>query len=259
VLIWFGDESRAGQKAALYIFAVQLMLGLPLFYLLTFAASLPAFFLLDPIVTDPGYIVDAGHDTRVLWACFLDFVNALACVGSAVAVFPVVRRVNESMALGFVMSRKVGAAVILIGVVALLTVVTLRQDFAGSAAADASALSTTGQARPSRASSRHPSPRHPPDRPAGFTDLPNPRLDGVGQVDLPTGGATNPTGHEPGQHRTTPTLTTCLCWARSCTCRCRGGRSCPVPGSRTGLWSSRARCPDSSSSRHQPDSARPPS
>ena len=117
-----------------------------LFYLLTFAASLPAFFLLDPIVTDPGYIVGAGHDTQVLWACFLDFVNALACVGTAVAVFPVVRRVNESMALGFVMSRMVEAAVILIGVVALLTVVTLRQDLAGSAAADASTLSTTGQA-----------------------------------------------------------------------------------------------------------------
>ena len=77
----------------------------------------------------------------MLWACFLDFVNALAGIGSAVAVFPVVKRVNESLALGFVMSRMVEAAVIMIGVVGLLTVVALRQDLAGSAA-DASALTT---------------------------------------------------------------------------------------------------------------------
>ena len=81
----------------------------------------------------------------MLWACFLDFVNALACIGTAVAVFPVVKRVNESMALGFVMSRMLEAAIIMIGVVALLTVVILRQDFAGLRA-DASALTTTGQA-----------------------------------------------------------------------------------------------------------------
>src|SRR6478735_12819219 len=116
-----------------------------IFYILTFAASIPALLLLDPVLHDPGYIVGAGHDNQVLFACLLDIVTALTGIGSAVAVFPVVRRVNESLALGFVMSRMVEAAVILIGVVALLTVVTLRQDLAGSAA-DASALTTTGQA-----------------------------------------------------------------------------------------------------------------
>ena len=116
-----------------------------IFYLLTFAASIPALLMLDPVLTDPGYIVGAGHDTQVVWACLLDVITALAGIGSAVAVFPVVKRVNESLALGFVMSRMVEAAVILIGVVGLLTVVGLRQDLAGSAA-DASALTTTGQA-----------------------------------------------------------------------------------------------------------------
>ena len=117
-----------------------------IFYLLTFASSLPAFILLSPVLTDPNYIVGSGQDTQVLWACLLDFINALACVGSAVAVFPVVKRVNESMALGFVMSRMLEAAVIMIGVVGLLTVVSLRQDLGGTAAADASMLTTTGQA-----------------------------------------------------------------------------------------------------------------
>jgi len=117
-----------------------------LFYLLTFAASLPALLMLHPILDNPDYIVSGGHHAQVVWACFLDVVTALAGIGSAVAVFPVVKRFNESLALGFVMSRMVEAAVILIGVVALLTVVVLHQDLAGSAPADASALTTTGQA-----------------------------------------------------------------------------------------------------------------
>ena len=116
-----------------------------IFYLLTFAVSIPAWIMLTPILDNPGYIVGAGHDAQVVWACLLDFVNALACIGSAVAVFPVVKRVNESLALGFVMSRMLEAAIIMIGIVALLAVVALRQDFDGSTAADVSGLTTTGQ------------------------------------------------------------------------------------------------------------------
>ena len=75
--------------------------------------------------------------------CLLDFANALAGIGSALAVYPIVKRVKQSMALGFVMSRMVEAAVIMIGVVSLLAVVTLREDLAGS---DATGLATVGQA-----------------------------------------------------------------------------------------------------------------
>jgi hypothetical protein len=117
------------------------------FYLLTFAASIPAaFFFLTPVLNDPNYIVGSGADTRVALGCLLDVVNALACVGSAVAVFPVVRRQNESMALGFVASRMFEAAVIMIGVVSLLAVVTLRHNVAGTTGADQATLVTTGQA-----------------------------------------------------------------------------------------------------------------
>lgn len=115
-----------------------------LFYLLTFAASIPAWLLLDPILTDPGYILGAGHDNQIIGACLLDFVNALAGIGSAVAVFPVARKVSEARALGFVMTRMTEAAIIMIGVVALLAVVTMRQDVAGTAG-DATALTVTGQ------------------------------------------------------------------------------------------------------------------
>ncbi|TDO58928.1 uncharacterized protein DUF4386 [Kribbella sp. VKM Ac-2571] len=115
-----------------------------IFYLVTFAASFPALFLIGPVLHDHNYILGAGQDTRVLWGCLLDFVNALAGIGSAVALFPVMKRYKESLALGFVTSRMLEAAVIMIGVVSLVTVVTLRQDLAGSA--DPNALAVVGRA-----------------------------------------------------------------------------------------------------------------
>ncbi len=113
-----------------------------IFYLLTFVSSIPALILIGPILNDAGYVTSAGQDTRVLWGCLLDSVNALTAVGSAVAVYSVVKRQNGSMALGFVTSRLVEAAVVMIGVVSLLAVVTMRQDFAGSGADPASVTVT---------------------------------------------------------------------------------------------------------------------
>jgi Domain of unknown function (DUF4386) len=116
------------------------------FYLITFAASIPALILIGPVLDNADYIVSSGADTRVLWGCLLDVVNALAAIGTAVALFPVVKRQNEALALGFVTSRMTEAAVIMIGVVSLLAVVTLRQDLAGAPGTDTASLVTTGQA-----------------------------------------------------------------------------------------------------------------
>ncbi|MGH3498414.1 MAG: DUF4386 domain-containing protein [Nocardioidaceae bacterium] len=117
-----------------------------IFYLLTFASSIPALILLGPVLHNADYVSGAGQDTRVLWGCLLDSVNALTAVGSAVALYPVVKRQNESMALGFVTSRMLEAAVVMIGVVSLLAVVTMHQDFAGSPGGDAATLNVTANA-----------------------------------------------------------------------------------------------------------------
>ena len=69
------------------------------------------------MLNNPGYIGGPGPDTAVLLACFLDVVNALAAIGTAVVLFPVVKRQNEAVALGFVGSRVLEAAIILTGVV----------------------------------------------------------------------------------------------------------------------------------------------
>lgn len=115
-------------------------------YLVTFAASIPALPLIAPVLNDPSYILSGSADTQVAVGSLLDTVNAIACIATAVAVYPVVRRQNESLALGFVTSRVMEAAVIMIGVVSLLAVVTMHQDVAGTPGSDPAALQTTGQA-----------------------------------------------------------------------------------------------------------------
>lgn len=114
-------------------------------YLVTFVSSIPALMLLHPVLHNPGYITSSGADTRVILGCMLDLVNALSAIGTAVALYPVVRRQNEGIALGYVASRAFEAAVIVIGVVCLLAVVSLRQDLAGATGANAAGLVTTGR------------------------------------------------------------------------------------------------------------------
>ena len=75
---------------------------------------------------------------------FLEVIVAFACVGTAVTLYPVVKRQNEGTALGFVAARVLEAGMIFTGVISLLSLVTLRQHLGGAAGADAASLVTTG-------------------------------------------------------------------------------------------------------------------
>ena len=113
-------------------------------YLITIVFSIPAVFLQGPVLTDPGYIAGAGADRQVLFGGLLDLLTALACIGTAVALYPVIRRQSEAASIGFITTRVFEAAVIVIGVVSLMAIVNLRQ--AGAApGTDASALVAVGQ------------------------------------------------------------------------------------------------------------------
>jgi Domain of unknown function (DUF4386) len=105
-----------------------------IFYLITFAASIPAALMINSAVGS-DLTIAAGHATQLQVAGLLDFVNALACVGTAVALFPILKRHNEALSLGFVTSRLLEAAIIMTGVASLLAVVTLQQDTAGDTTA----------------------------------------------------------------------------------------------------------------------------
>lgn len=116
-------------------------------YLITFAASIPQLKLFADIINDPaGYISTSGSNTAVLWGSCLEVVTAAAGVGTAVALYPVTRRISRTAAIGFVTSRVVEATLILVGVLSLLSVVTLKAHFGGATGPQADALGVTGEA-----------------------------------------------------------------------------------------------------------------
>jgi hypothetical protein len=113
------------------------------FYLITFI-SIPTLALYSPVKNHRDWIISSGANTAVLVGGFLEVIVALAGIGTAVTLYPVVKRQNEGVALGFVAARVLEASMIFAGVVSLLSLVTLRQDLGGAAGANAAALVTTG-------------------------------------------------------------------------------------------------------------------
>jgi hypothetical protein len=102
-------------------------------FLGTFLFSIPAFWFYDPLLNHASYVVArSGQDTRIGVGALLEILLAISGIATAVVIFPIVKRVNESTALGYIASRTVESIIILIGVLSLLSVVALRQDFAGS-------------------------------------------------------------------------------------------------------------------------------
>jgi Domain of unknown function (DUF4386) len=114
-------------------------------YLITFV-SIPTLALYGPVKTQRDWVLSSGGHAGILAGGFLEVIVALAGIGTAITLYPVVKRQNESAALGFVAARVLEAVMIFTGVVSLLSLVTLRQDLGAAAGANAAALVTTGAA-----------------------------------------------------------------------------------------------------------------
>ena len=107
-------------------------------YLFTFV-SIPTLALYGAI-HKPNYITGSASDTPVIIGGILEIIVALAGIGTAVVLYPVLRKQNETAALGLVAARILESGTIFVGVAFLLSIVTLRRDGAG---ADALASSHT--------------------------------------------------------------------------------------------------------------------
>ena len=102
-------------------------------YLLTFITSIPALLLYEPVLRDPvSYIAGAGHDNRILFGALLELFLIIANIGTAVVIFPIVKRQSEELALGYVTARVFECVFILVGIIAVLGIITLRNQAAGA-------------------------------------------------------------------------------------------------------------------------------
>jgi Domain of unknown function (DUF4386) len=112
----------------------------------TFLTSIPAALILyDPVLNDTGYILGGGHDSRVTLGALLEIFLMIGNIGTAVVMFPILRRYSETLSLSYVASRTVEATLIGVGAISLLSVVTLRDDLAGSSGADQASLDVAGR------------------------------------------------------------------------------------------------------------------
>jgi hypothetical protein len=114
-----------------------------LLFLVTFLTSIPALLLYDPILKDGGvaaFLAGEGADGQILLGAALEMLLIVANIGTALVLFPLLRRQNETLALGFVVARVVESAFIAVGVLGMLSVVTLRQDVGPGALGAAQAL-----------------------------------------------------------------------------------------------------------------------
>jgi hypothetical protein len=122
----------------------KLAIAVGVFFLITHVGAIVGRLGSAPALEDPGFVLGSGSETVVLVAALAEVITALAIVGTAVALFPVVRRYNEGAAMGYVGLRVLEAGVIAVGVVSILAIVTLREDAATSP--DAAALTTVAGA-----------------------------------------------------------------------------------------------------------------
>src|SRR4051795_321381 len=121
-----GSVSVSSDQKAARIFGVL--------YLITFITSIPALLLYQPVLDHPvAYIASAGQNTQIWFGVLLELLLIIANIGTAVVIFPIVRRQNEELALGYVTARLVECTFILVGIVAVLGIVTLQKEVAGAA------------------------------------------------------------------------------------------------------------------------------
>ncbi len=100
-------------------------LAVGVLFILTFITSIAAVFAYGPVLTDPAYILSANPDTGVFMGAFLELLLIITNIGCAVVLFPLLKRQNEGLALGYVTARLVECGFIAVGLLSLLTVATL--------------------------------------------------------------------------------------------------------------------------------------
>jgi hypothetical protein len=101
-------------------------------FLITFVTSIPALLLYQPVLDDPiGYVTNGGSDNQIIFGAFLELLLIIANIGTAVVVYPILKRQNHILSLGYVTARIMECTFILVGILAVLSIVTLSQQDAG--------------------------------------------------------------------------------------------------------------------------------
>ena len=115
-------------------------------YITAAVTAIIGLLLYGPVLYDPEYIINGSvNGTQVIWGAFLEIILAFSVIGISAAMFPILKRYNESLAIGYVCFRLLEAAIIIVGIMSLLSIVSLSQQFANGAASDVASFITAGK------------------------------------------------------------------------------------------------------------------
>ncbi len=115
-------------------------------FVITYVTSIASKVALYPPLFEGDYITGPGEDTRVLWGALSEAILIIANIGSATALYTVIKQRHPNLAISYVAARIMESVFIGVGVLAVLTVVTLRQDYAAADDLSAAGLATVGDA-----------------------------------------------------------------------------------------------------------------
>ena len=115
-------------------------------FLITYITSITAKIALYPPLFEGDYITGAGEDTRVLWGAFAEAILIIANIGTATAMYTVIKRQHPNLAISFVAARIMESVFIGVGILSVLTIVSMRQDYAGTDGEAAAGLTVVGDA-----------------------------------------------------------------------------------------------------------------
>jgi Domain of unknown function (DUF4386) len=115
-------------------------------FVITYVTSIASKFAFYPPLFEGDYITGSGADTQLRWGALSELVLIVANVGTAVALFSVLRRQNQNLAIGYVTARVMESVFIAVGILSVLTVVTVREDHAGAGDAASAVLTPVGDA-----------------------------------------------------------------------------------------------------------------
>jgi hypothetical protein len=116
-----------------------------LFITATVASILGTFGFLDPILNAPNYLISvSANDAQWIKGVLIDAINSAAVVVIAVMLFPIFRKHNEALALGYVASRIIESVILIVGHISLLLLLTLSQEYVQAGAPDAAYFQTLG-------------------------------------------------------------------------------------------------------------------
>ena len=115
-------------------------------YILAAVTAIIGFALYQPILNDPDYIIKgSANETQVVWGAFNELILTFSVIGISVLMFPIVNKENENIAIGYVCFRLLEATLIIIGIISLLSIVTLSQEFGKVVNPNASSFLTAGK------------------------------------------------------------------------------------------------------------------